>query len=111
MGTALKILDVCHRASLSFSKLSPQMVSQIVRETYSSVTVEGKHVKMKFAEPFATIEKLIRTAHQGIERYGYDEFANIITMPKVQRKNATKKSPEGSICANSSSSILMNWWA
>ena len=56
-------------------ELSPQMVSQIVRETYASITVEGKHVKMKFAEPFATIEKLIRTAHQGIEKYGYDEFA------------------------------------
>lgn len=35
------------------------IVQNIMKETYSSVTVKDKKVKMTFAEPFATLEKLI----------------------------------------------------
>ncbi len=66
MVTGVKIPDVCHKANLSTSELPPEAAAQIVRETYASVTVQQKHVKMKFAEPFATIEKLIRLTKQGI---------------------------------------------
>ena len=42
------------------------MIAQLVWQSYSSVTVKAKSVKVKFAEPFATLEKLVRVAKQGI---------------------------------------------
>ena len=74
LATGMKILDVCKKADMPYSELSPETIAQLVRQTYSSVTVKDKKVKMTFAEPFATIEKLIRLAKQGISEYGYDEF-------------------------------------
>lgn len=45
---------------------------------------ERQKVKMSFAEPFATLDKLIRLAKQGIEEYGYDEFAKTIENTKEE---------------------------
>ncbi|CDE59433.1 unknown [Fusobacterium sp. CAG:439] len=77
MDTGLKILDVCHKASLPYTELKPETIAQFVWQSYSSVTVKEKSVKMKFAEPFATLEKLVRVAKQGIAELGYDEFAKV----------------------------------
>lgn len=111
MATGIKILDVCRKAGLSSAELPPETVAQIVRETYASVTVQDKHVKMKFAEPFATIEKLIRLAKQGIVEQGFDKFSKTVSVHNVEQFKALKKSPEGSFDTTSSSSICMKWWA
>ncbi len=114
METGLKILDVCHKASMPYSQLTSETIAKLVRETYSSVTVNAKSVKMKFAEPFLTLEKLIRVAKQGIEELGYDEFSKSILAQKERYLSATKKSLDGSLScylSTSSSSICMKWWA
>ena len=84
LATGMKILDVCKKAGMPYSELPPETIAQLVRQTYSSVTLKDKKVKMTFAEPFATIEKLIRLAKQGIAEYGYDEFSETIENTKVQ---------------------------
>ena len=69
---------------------------------------------MTFAEPFATLEKLIRVAKQGIEEVGYDEFSKTVLAQKERYLSATKKSLDGSLScylSTSSSSICMKWWA
>lgn len=111
MDTAVKILDVCYKASLPTEQCPPEMVAQLVRETKNLVTVQGKHVKMTFTEPFATLEKIIQTAKQGIEEFGYDEFSKTLVALKEPCFNALKKSPEGSFKVTSNSSICMKWWA
>lgn len=107
MTTGIKILDLCRKATLPYTELSPQEVAKMVRETYLSVTVKEKHVKMTFAEPFATLEKLIRVANQGIDKYGYDEFVENTLAQKTQCMQTLKKSPEGSVL---DSSICSKWW-
>ena len=95
---------------MPYSELSPEMIAQLVRQTYSSVTVNAKKVKMTFAEPFATLEKLIRLAKQGIDEYGYDEFAKTLANTKVTCLKGIKKEPVGSIDSISPSSTCMKWW-
>ena len=111
LGTGMKILDVCKKASMPYSELSPEMIAQLVRQTYSSVTVKDKKVKMTFAEPFATLEKLIRLAKKGIAEYGYDEFAKTLANTKEACLKDIKKEPEGSFDTISQSSICSKWWA
>ncbi len=111
LDTAISIIDVCHKASLPASELPPEGVAQIIRETYDKVTVEGKHVKMTFAEPFATIAKLVKVANQGIEEIGYEKFAENIMTLKGGQNNATKKSLDGSFEITSHSGYCMKWWA
>lgn len=86
------------------------IVQNIMKETYSSVTVKDKKVKMTFAEPFATLEKLIRIAKQGIAEYGYDEFAKALETTKEGCLKSIKKEPEGSFDTISQSSICSKWW-
>lgn len=111
MDTSIKILDICHKANLNASQLPPEELAKIVRESYSSVTVEGKHVKMKFAEPFATIEKLARIAKQGISEFGCEKFAETLLAHDSAPNKATKKSLDGSFESVSHSVVCMNWWA
>ena len=110
MDTGIKILDVCHKASLRAKELPPEEVAKIVRESYSSVTVNGKHVKMKFAEPFATIEQLVKIAKQGIEELGAEKFAESTLLHNLEQNKATKKSLIGSFEGISHSVVCMKWW-
>ncbi len=103
----MKILDVCKKAGMPYSELSPEMIVQLVRQTYSYVTVKDKKVKMTFAEPFATLEKLIRLAKKGIAEYGYDEFVKTIENTKEECLKGIKKEPEGSFDTISQSSICL----
>lgn len=111
MATGMKILDICRKASLPYSQLPPETIAELVRETYSSVTVKDKHVKMTFAEPFATLEKLIRVAKQGISETGYEKFAETIENTKETCLKSIKKEPAGSIDIISPSAACMKWWA
>lgn len=111
MDTSIKILDVCYKANLSAKELSPEEVAKIVRESYSSVTVEGKHVKMKFAEPFATIEQLVRVAKQGIDELGTNNFSETVLTHNLAQNKTTKKSLIGSFEGVSHSVVCMKWWA
>ena len=63
--------------------------------------------KMTFAEPFATLEKLIRVTKQGIADYGFDKFVETTKAQKNECLEILKKSPKGSV---SNSSICMKWW-
>lgn len=63
--------------------------------------------KMTFAEPFATLEKLIRVTKQGIAEYGFDKFVETTKAQKNECLEILKKSPKGSV---SNSSICMKWW-
>ena len=81
---------------LPYSELKPEMIAQLVWQSYSSVTVKAKNVKVKFAEPFATLEKLVRVAKQGIAELGYDEFAKTLENSKTACLKGIKKEPTGS---------------
>lgn len=107
MQTGMKLLEICHKASLPYSKISPQEIAQLVWQTYASVTVQGKSVKLKFAEPFDTIEKLVRTAKQGIEEYGYDKFFEVLKESRNDCIKSIKKEPEGSVYNRFT---CMKWW-
>ena len=109
--TGIKILDVCKTAAMPYEELTPQMIAQTVRMTYSSVTVKDKKVKMHFTEPYATLEKLIKLAKQGIAESGYEEFFKNIMVLKDTGIKASKKSPEGSSLGNPNSAICTEWWA
>ena len=63
--------------------------------------------KMTFAEPFATLEKLIRVTKQGIAEYGFDKFVETTKAQKNECLEILKKSPKGSV---SNSSICLKWW-
>lgn len=107
MDTGMKILDLCHKASLPYSELTPEIVAQIVWATHSKVTVNGKKVKMAFAKPYDSLEKMVRLAKRGIAEYGYDEFvANI----KTQRQKWLQNQKQSSIGSVSKSSLCMYWW-
>ena len=111
MDTGIKILDVCKKVSMPYKKITPQMIAQIVRMTASSVTIKDKKVKMQFAEPYATLEKLIKLAKQGITESGYEEFFKSIMALKDTGNKALKKSLKGSSIANPNSVICTEWWA
>ena len=107
LDNGVKILDLCYKASMPYTELKPETIAQIVWETHSSVKIQGKSVKMQFAEPFATLEKLVRLANQGIEKYGYDKFLANTKAQKDKCFESIKKEPEGSI---SNCSICLKWW-
>ena len=62
---------------------------------------------MTFAEPVATLEKLIRVTKQGIAEYGFDECVETTKAQKNECLEILKKNPKGSV---SNSSICMKWW-
>ena len=107
LDTGLKILDVCAKATLPASELSAEEVAKIIRETYLSVTVKDKKVKVLFKEPFATIEKLVKLAKKGIEEVGFAEFKQSIISSETECLESIKKEPKGSDF-NSSNCLL--WW-
>lgn len=107
LDTGLKILDLCHRASLPATELKAAEVAQIIREVYLSAMVKNKKVKVIFREPFATIEKLIKLAKQGIAEIGLAEFKQNIISSWGSGLEHTKKEPEGS---DFNSSICFKWW-
>ena len=49
-------------------------------------------------------------AKQGIDEYGYDEFAKTLANTKVTCLKGIKKEPVGSIDSISPSSICSKWW-
>lgn len=108
METGLRILDVCRTASTPYKEISGETIAQLIRETTKSVTVNNKKVKVTFAEPFETIEKLIRIAKQEIQENNFSEFRTNIIAQKDHCIEAIKKEPEGSIL-NSSNCLI--WWA
>ena len=89
--TGIKILDACKTAAMPYEELTPQMIAQTVRMTYSSVTIKDKKVKMQFAEPYATLEKLIKLAKQGIAESGYEEFFKNVMVLKDTGIKASKR--------------------
>ncbi len=71
------------------------------------VTVNNKKAKVIFAEPFATIEKLIRIAKQEIQANNFSELSVNIFAQKDHYTETIKKESEDSIL-NSSNCLL--WW-
>ena len=89
-----------------------------------NTTIKNKKVTVIFREPFATIEKLVKLAKQGIAEIGFAEFKSAIISSKdisiesrgkcnqtdfplqINRSN-TKKEPEGS---DFNSSTCIKWW-
>ena len=62
---------------------------QILKNIY-----KNKKVKVSFREPFATIEKLIKLAKQGIAEIGIAEFKQNIISSYPDDISNTKKEPE-----------------
>ena len=48
--TGIKILDVCKTAAMPYEELTPQMIAQTVRMTYSAVTVKDNLKKLLFKD-------------------------------------------------------------
>lgn len=107
LDTGLKILDLCSKASLPATELSPLEVANIVRATYLNVKIKDKKVKMVFKEPFATIEKLIKLAKKEIAEVGLSEFKSAIISSKAKCIESIKKEPEGS---DFNGTICFKWW-
>ncbi len=105
--TGLKILDLCGRASLPATELSAQEVADIVRQTYLSVKITNRKVNVIFAEPYATIEKLVNLAKIGISEFGYENFKQKIISSYDKNNANTKKEPEGS---DLNCSVCFKWW-
>ena len=97
LDTGLKILDVCRKASLPSSEISPEAVSQLIRETYLNATVKNKKVKLLYREPFATIEKLIKFAKKELSRHDMPELKAYIISQKNECIESIKKEPKGSV--------------
>ena len=107
LDTGIKILDLCHKASFQAAELSAEEVANIIREVYLKTTIKDKKIKVTFREPFATIEKLIKLAKQGIAEIGPAEFKQNIISSWGSGLEHTKKEPEGS---DFNSSICFKWW-
>ena len=107
LDTGLKILDLCHKASFPATELSTEEVAQIIREVYLNATIKNKKVTVIFREPFATIEKLVKLAKQGIAEVGLAEFKSAIISSKDIDAESIKKEPEGS---DFNSSTCIKWW-
>ncbi len=108
LDTGLKILDLCSKASLPATELKEEKVAQIIREVYLNATIKNKKVTVIFREPFATIEKLVKLAKQGIAEIGLTEFKQNIISSCSDYIQSTKKAPEG---ADLNSSICFKWWS
>lgn len=107
LDTGLKTLDLCSKASLPATELSAEDVAQIIREVYLNATIKNKKVKVIFREPFATIEKLVKLAKQGIAEVGLAKFKSAIISSQNLSTESIKKEPEGS---DFNSSICFKWW-
>ncbi len=107
LDTGLQILDLCGKASLPATELSPLEVANIVRATYLNVTIKDKKVKMVFKEPFATIEKLIKLAKKEIAEVVMPAFKSAIISSKNECLESIKKAPKG---ADFNGSICFKWW-
>ena len=107
LDTGLKILDLCYKASFPATELSAEEVAQIIREVYLNATIKNKKVTVIFREPFATIEKLVKLARQGIAEVGLAEFKSAIISSKDIDAESIKKEPEGS---DFNSSTCIKWW-
>lgn len=107
LDTGLKILDLCHKASLPATELKAEEVAQIIREVYLNATVKDKKVKVIFRKPFDSIEKLIKLAKQGIAEIGFAEFKSAIISSYPEYFQSIKKAPLG---ANFVSTTCFNWW-
>ena len=64
-------------------------------------------IKVIFREPFATIEKLVKLAKQGIAEVGLAEFKSAIISSKDIDAESIKKEPEGS---DFNSFTCIKWW-
>ena len=95
------------KSSYGATELSADEVAKLARLSMTDITILNKRVKIHFAKPFDTIEKLIRLAKIGIEEMGYDEFTNYILSHKDECIQAIKKSPEGS---NLADTTCIKWW-
>lgn len=93
LDTGLKILDVCRKATLPSSELSPEEVAQLIRETYLSVTTKDKKVKIIFKEPFVAIEKLVKHAKKEIAEVGLAEFKSARVLSGLFNCNMLASSP------------------
>lgn len=107
LDAGLQLLDLCGKASLPATELSPLEVANIVRATYLNVTIKDKKVKMVFKEPFSTIEKLIKLAKKEIAEVGIAEFKSAIISSKDECIESIKKEPKGS---DFNGSICFKWW-
>lgn len=107
LDTGLKILDLCSKASLPATELKEEEVAQIIREVYLNATIKNKKVTVVFREPFATIEKLIKLAKQGIAEIGFAEFKSAIISSHPDYIQSIKKAPEG---ACSVAFACFKWW-
>lgn len=107
LDTGLKILDLCSKASLPATELKEEEVAQIIREVYLNATIKNKKVTVVFREPFATIEKLIKLAKQGIAEISFAEFKSAIISSHPDYIQSIKKAPEG---ACSVASACFKWW-
>ena len=96
-----------HKASFPATELSAEEVAQIIREVYLNATIKNKKVTVIFREHFATIEKLVKLAKQGIAEVGLAEFKSAIISSKDEYFQCIKKEPEGS---DLNSSICFKWW-
>ena len=96
-----------HKASFPATELSAEEVAQIIREVYLNATIKNKKVTVIFREHFATIEKLVKLAKQGIAEVGLAEFKSAIISSKDIDAESIKKEPEGS---DLNSSICFKWW-
>lgn len=108
LDTGLKILDLCSKASLPATELSAEEVAQIMREVYLNATIKNKKVTVIFREPFATIEKLVKLAKQGIAEIGFAEFKSAIISSHPDYIQSTKKAPEGACFV---ASACFKWWS
>lgn len=103
----LKILDVCQKASVPAKELTEQDVADLLYTCADSITVLDKSVKLKFKEPFDTIEKLILFTKESIKEHGFDDFKDCIFDEKDPVLNTNKKNPKHS---GYKGSICTKWW-
>ena len=90
LDTGLKILDLCSKASLPATELSPLEVANIVRATYLNVKIKDKKV-----------------AKKEIAEVGLSEFKSAIISSKAKCIESIKKEPEGS---DFNGTICFKWW-
>ena len=72
------------------------------REVYLNTTIKNKKVTVIFREPFATIEKLVKLAKQGIAEVGLAEFKSAIISSKNEYFQSIKK--------RAFSALDFKWW-
>ena len=71
------------------------------------MVITNRKVNVIFAEPYATIEKLVNLAKIGISEFGYENFKQKIISSCDKNSANTKKEPEGS---DLNCSVCFKWW-